>query len=86
MLTDMILEEEFEKNGEPWYDPQDLEHGKLKAARLCGRTLNSVWMSGLIMLLLLRQTYIHAAESCSNNSHPKVNTASYLFSLNSSLH
>lgn len=24
----MILEEEFEKNEEPWYDPQDLEHGK----------------------------------------------------------
>lgn len=24
----MILEEEFDKDGEPWYDPQDLEHGK----------------------------------------------------------
>lgn len=28
MLTDMILEEEFEKNEESWYDPRDLEHGK----------------------------------------------------------
>lgn len=28
MLTDMILEEDFDKNGEPWYNPQELEHGK----------------------------------------------------------
>lgn len=29
MLTDMIVEEEFEiKEEEPWYDQQDLEHGK----------------------------------------------------------
>lgn len=29
MLTDMIVEEEFElKNEEPWYGKQDLEHGK----------------------------------------------------------
>lgn len=27
MLTDVILEEDFNKNGESWYDPQDLEHG-----------------------------------------------------------
>lgn len=28
MLTDMIVEEEFEiKEEEPWYDKQDLEHG-----------------------------------------------------------
>ncbi|XP_076609488.1 cerebellar degeneration-related protein 2 [Chaetodon auriga] len=38
MLTDMILEEEFEKNGEPWYDPQDLEHDLHLAAEL-GKTL-----------------------------------------------
>lgn len=29
MLTDVILEEDFEKNGEVWYDPQDLEHGNV---------------------------------------------------------
>lgn len=29
MLTDMIVEEEFElKDEEPWYGKQDLEHGK----------------------------------------------------------
>ena len=28
MLTDMIVEEEFEKDEEPWYGRQDLEHGK----------------------------------------------------------
>ena len=28
MLTDMILEEEFDKNGESWYHPQDLENGE----------------------------------------------------------
>lgn len=28
MLSDVILEEEFDKNGDAWYDPQDLEHGK----------------------------------------------------------
>ncbi|XP_070703826.1 cerebellar degeneration-related protein 2 [Pempheris klunzingeri] len=38
MLTDMILEEEFEKSGEPWYDPQDLEHDLHLAAEL-GKTL-----------------------------------------------
>lgn len=38
MLTDMILEEEFEKNGEPWYNPQDLEHDLHLAAEL-GKTL-----------------------------------------------
>ncbi|XP_041813291.1 cerebellar degeneration-related protein 2 [Chelmon rostratus] len=38
MLTDMILEEEFDKNGEPWYDPQDLEHDLHLAAEL-GKTL-----------------------------------------------
>jgi hypothetical protein len=28
MLTDMIVEEEFEiKEEEPWYDKRDLEHG-----------------------------------------------------------
>lgn len=28
MLTDMVVEEEFEiKEEEPWYDKQDLEHG-----------------------------------------------------------
>lgn len=30
MLTDMIVEEEFDmKEEEPWYDKQDLEHGKI---------------------------------------------------------
>lgn len=38
MLTDMILEEEFDKNEEPWYDPQDLEHDLHLAAEL-GKTL-----------------------------------------------
>ncbi|XP_051243506.1 cerebellar degeneration-related protein 2 isoform X2 [Dicentrarchus labrax] len=38
MLTDVILEEEFEKNGEPWYDPQDLEHDLHLAAEL-GKSL-----------------------------------------------
>ncbi|XP_069558876.1 cerebellar degeneration-related protein 2 [Brachyistius frenatus] len=38
MLTDMILEEEFEKSGESWYDPQDLEHDLHLAAEL-GKTL-----------------------------------------------
>lgn len=29
MLTDMMVEEEFEiREDEPWYDHQDLEHGK----------------------------------------------------------
>lgn len=32
MLTDMILEEEFEKNGESWYNQQELEHGKSRSA------------------------------------------------------
>lgn len=36
----MILEEEFEKNGEPWYDPQDLQHDLHLAAEL-GKTLLS---------------------------------------------
>ncbi|KAM4531303.1 cerebellar degeneration-related protein 2 [Odontesthes bonariensis] len=38
MLTDIILEEEFEKNGESWYNPQDLEHDLHLAAEL-GKTL-----------------------------------------------
>ncbi|XP_035511443.1 cerebellar degeneration-related protein 2 [Morone saxatilis] len=38
MLTDVILEEEFDKNGDPWYDPQDLEHDLHLAAEL-GKTL-----------------------------------------------
>ncbi|XP_053194005.1 cerebellar degeneration-related protein 2 [Scomber japonicus] len=38
MLTDVILEEEFEKNGDPWYNPQDLEHDLHLAAEL-GKTL-----------------------------------------------
>lgn len=30
MLTDTIVEEEFElKEEEPWYDKQDLEHGTI---------------------------------------------------------
>lgn len=28
MLTDIILEEDFDRNGEPWCSVQDLEHGK----------------------------------------------------------
>uniref|UniRef100_A0A3P8N6F1 Cerebellar degeneration related protein 2 n=1 Tax=Astatotilapia calliptera TaxID=8154 RepID=A0A3P8N6F1_ASTCA len=39
MLTDMIVEEEFEiKEEEPWYDKQDLEHDLQLAAEL-GKTL-----------------------------------------------
>ncbi|XP_059203120.1 cerebellar degeneration-related protein 2 [Centropristis striata] len=38
MLTDVILEEEFDTNGECWYDPQDLEHDLHLAAEL-GKTL-----------------------------------------------
>uniref|UniRef100_A0A4W5QN89 Cerebellar degeneration-related protein 2a n=1 Tax=Hucho hucho TaxID=62062 RepID=A0A4W5QN89_9TELE len=39
MLTDMIVEEEFElKDEEPWYDRQDLEHDLHLAAQL-GKTL-----------------------------------------------
>lgn len=34
----MILEEEFDKNGEPWYHPKDLEHDLRLAAEL-GKTL-----------------------------------------------
>ncbi|XP_073350635.1 cerebellar degeneration-related protein 2 [Pagrus major] len=38
MLTDMILEEEFDKSGESWYHPQDLENDLHLAAEL-GKTL-----------------------------------------------
>nr|XP_040046928.1 cerebellar degeneration-related protein 2 isoform X1 [Gasterosteus aculeatus aculeatus] len=38
MLTDVILEEDFDKNGEAWYDPRDLEHDLHLAAEL-GKTL-----------------------------------------------
>uniref|UniRef100_A0AAZ3Q4M9 Uncharacterized protein n=1 Tax=Oncorhynchus tshawytscha TaxID=74940 RepID=A0AAZ3Q4M9_ONCTS len=39
MLTDMIVEEEFElKDEEPWYGKQDLEHDLHLAAQL-GKTL-----------------------------------------------
>ncbi|KAM8844222.1 cerebellar degeneration-related protein 2 isoform 2-T2 [Spinachia spinachia] len=38
MLTDVILEEDFDKNGEAWYDPVDLEHDLHLAAEL-GKTL-----------------------------------------------
>ncbi|XP_049418153.1 cerebellar degeneration-related protein 2 [Epinephelus fuscoguttatus] len=38
MLTDVILEEEFDKSEEAWYDPQDLEHDLHLAAEL-GKTL-----------------------------------------------
>lgn len=35
MLTDMIVEEEFElKEEEPWYDKQDLEHGTISCQSL----------------------------------------------------
>lgn len=48
MLTDVILEEDFEKNGEVWYDQRDLEHGNVSVS--CSRTFNSD--SGLTSLLL----------------------------------
>lgn len=36
MLTDRIVEEEFEiKEEEPWYDKQDLEHGTVPPQSLC---------------------------------------------------
>ncbi|XP_035470440.1 cerebellar degeneration-related protein 2 isoform X2 [Scophthalmus maximus] len=38
MLTDMILEEEFDKSAESWHHPQDLEHDLHLAAEL-GKTL-----------------------------------------------
>ncbi|XP_034566614.1 cerebellar degeneration-related protein 2 [Notolabrus celidotus] len=38
MLTDMILEEDFDRHGELWYEPQDLEHDLHLAAAL-GKTL-----------------------------------------------
>ncbi|KAM9780046.1 LOW QUALITY PROTEIN: cerebellar degeneration-related protein 2 [Neosynchiropus ocellatus] len=38
MLTDVILEEEFDKDGEPWYKARDLEHDLHLAAEL-GKTL-----------------------------------------------
>ncbi|XP_060882679.1 cerebellar degeneration-related protein 2 [Labrus mixtus] len=38
MLTDMILEEDFDRNGDTWYEPQDLEHDLHLAAEL-GKTL-----------------------------------------------
>ncbi|XP_053708081.1 cerebellar degeneration-related protein 2 [Synchiropus splendidus] len=38
MLTDVILEEEFDKDGESWYKAQDLEHDLHLAAEL-GKTL-----------------------------------------------
>lgn len=35
MLTDSVVEEEFElKEEEPWYDKQDLEHGTVCASSL----------------------------------------------------
>lgn len=35
MLTDTIVEEEFEiKEEEPWYDKQDLEHGIISSSSL----------------------------------------------------
>ncbi|KAM4535985.1 LOW QUALITY PROTEIN: cerebellar degeneration-related protein 2 [Fundulus diaphanus] len=37
MLTDRILEEEFEKKGDSWYSQQDLEDGKSRSA--AGQTL-----------------------------------------------
>ncbi|CAJ1074989.1 cerebellar degeneration-related protein 2 [Xyrichtys novacula] len=38
MLTDMILEEDLDRSGELWYQPQDLEHDLHLAAEL-GKTL-----------------------------------------------
>lgn len=38
MLAGRILEQEYDKNGKPWYDPQDLEHDLHLAAEL-GKTL-----------------------------------------------
>lgn len=43
MLTDMILEEEFEKNGESWYNQQELEHGKSRSALRSHPNSVSVW-------------------------------------------
>lgn len=34
MLTDVILEEDFEKNREVWYDRRDLEHGNVSDSGL----------------------------------------------------
>lgn len=50
MLTDVILEEDFERNGEVWYDQRDLEHGNVSTSVSCSRTYNSD--TGLTSLLL----------------------------------
>lgn len=51
MLTDVILEEDFEKNGEVWYDPRDLEHGNVHFSRTpnSGCALASLLLSQILL-------------------------------------
>lgn len=59
MLTDVILEEDFEKNGEVWYDPRDLEHGNVHFRLGWSRTLNSgCALASLLLSLILLLHYI----------------------------
>lgn len=50
MLTDVILEEEFDKSEEAWYDPQDLEHGKCcSGLRSHPKLCPTVWTDVLLL-------------------------------------
>lgn len=51
MLTDMILEEEFEKNGESWYNQQELEHGKSCSALRSHPNPDWLCLCGQVVLL-----------------------------------
>ncbi|XP_030630961.1 cerebellar degeneration-related protein 2 [Chanos chanos] len=84
MLTDMIVEEEFEiKEDEPWYDKQDLEHDLHLAAEL-GKTLlerNRELEQGLQQMYATNQEQLQEIEYLSkqvdflrsvNDQHAKV--------------
>ncbi|KAJ8413711.1 hypothetical protein AAFF_G00082180 [Aldrovandia affinis] len=84
MLTDMIVEEEFEiKDEEPWYDQQDLEHDLHLAAEL-GKTLldrNRELEQGLQQMYSTNQEQLQEIEYLSkqvdllrqmNEQHAKV--------------
>uniref|UniRef100_A0AAZ3Q5R3 Uncharacterized protein n=1 Tax=Oncorhynchus tshawytscha TaxID=74940 RepID=A0AAZ3Q5R3_ONCTS len=69
MLTDMIVEEEFElKDEEPWYGKQDLEHDLHLAAQL-GKTLldrNHELEQGLQQMFSTNQEQLQEIEVDSN--------------------
>ncbi|XP_041829012.1 cerebellar degeneration-related protein 2-like [Melanotaenia boesemani] len=84
MLTDMIVEEEFEiKEEEPWYDKQDLEHDLQLAAEL-GKTLlerNRELEQGLQQMYATNQEQLQEIEHLTkqvdllrqvNDQHAKV--------------